>query len=227
MSSSTLIRWSGLAALVGFALLAVVAVVSFFAFPESVATSVAASSNTWFVLHVLKLIALLLGLLGLVGLYARQAEKAGILGLLAFLMTFIALVPRYAWQWMETFIWPIFAHAAPRLLDHPEQYLATYSASATPLSVSDMISLILLFAGVLLFGVASLRARVLPRWAAVLVLVGAALDLGLGFVVEFPFTGAIAGPGLAWMGYAVWSHKQVAAEAPAPMVESGPSLANR
>ena len=62
MSSSTLIRWSGLAALVGYALFAVVGFVFFFAFPEDVATSVAATSNAWFVLRLLYVIALLLGL---------------------------------------------------------------------------------------------------------------------------------------------------------------------
>src|SRR5260370_16971296 len=86
MSSSTLIRWSGLAALVGFALLAVVDLVSVFAFPENVATSVAATSNTWLVLHVLNIIALLLGLVGRFGLYAGQAAKSGIFVLIALLL---------------------------------------------------------------------------------------------------------------------------------------------
>ena len=223
MSSSTLIRWSGLAALVGFALLAVVAVVFVFAFPEDVAPSVAATSNTWFVLHVLILIAYLLCLVGLVGLYARQAEKAGILGLIAFLLTFLSIAPRYAWEWIETFVFPMIAQAAPRLLDHPEPVPA-----ANVFGAVDFSSVLLLLVGVLLFGVASLRARVLPRWAALLVLVGAVLDLVMTFVgVDFPFAAAVAGPGLAWMGYAVWSHKQATVESPASMMESGPSLVNR
>jgi len=222
MSSSTLIRWSGLAALVGFALLAVVDLVSVFAFPENVATSVAATSNTWLVLHVLNIIALLLGLVGLVGLYARQAEKAGILGLIAFLLTFLGIAPRYAWQWIETFVWPVLAQAAPRLLDHPVPVPALNVFSAV-----DIISIILLLVGVLLFGVASLLARVLPRWAALLVLVGGVLDLVMTFVgVDFPFVAVVAGPGLAWMGYAVWSGKRVASEPSASLTAGGPSLAS-
>jgi hypothetical protein len=46
MSSSSLVRWSGLAALVGCILIPVVAVVSIFAFPENAAPSVVATSNT-------------------------------------------------------------------------------------------------------------------------------------------------------------------------------------
>jgi hypothetical protein len=33
--------------------------------------------------------------------------------------------------------------------------------------------------------------------------------------------------GLAWMGYAVWSRPEAAADSIAPMVASGPSVANR
>lgn len=222
MSLSTLLRWSGLAALVGNALLAVVSVAFVFAFPEDVAQTV--TSNTWLVLNVLILIAYLLCLVGLVGLYARQAEKAGILGLIAFLLTFLCIVPRFAWYWIETFVFPILAQAAPRLLDNPEPV----PPALTVFGAVDQISVLLLLVGLLLFGVASLRARVLPRWAAVLVLVGAAVDLVMTVVgVDFPFGAAVAGPGLAWMGYAVWAHKRTTSESLAPLTAGGPSLASR
>jgi hypothetical protein len=173
------------------------------------------------VLHVLILIAYLLSLVGLVGLYARQAEKAGILGLIAFLLTFLCIAPRFAWNWIEAFIWPILAQAAPRLLDHPELAPPALNVFGTV----DFSSVLLLSVGVLLFGIASLRARVLPRWAAVLVIVGAVLDLVSIFVgVDFPFAAAVSGPGLAWMGYAVWSHKQTTSESIAPLTAGGPSL---
>jgi hypothetical protein len=221
MSSATLIRWSGLAALVGNALLAVVSVAFVFAFPEDVAQTV--TSNTWLVLNVLILIAYLLCLVGLVGLYARQAEKAGILGLVAFLLTFLCIAPRFAWYWIETFVFPILAQAAPRLLDNPEPVPPALNV----FGAVDQISVLLLLVGVLLFGVASLRARVLPRWAALLVLVGAVLDLVMTFAgVDFPFGAAVAGPGLAWMGYAVWAHKEAPSASLAPVTAGGPSLAS-
>ena len=221
MSSATLVRWSGLAALVGNALLAVVSVAFVFAFPE--AQSVTVTSNTWLVLNVLILIAYLLCLVGLVGLYARQAEKAGILGLVAFLLTFLCITPRFAWYWIETFVFPILAQAAPRLLDNPEPVPPALNV----FGAVDQISVLLLLVGVLLFGVASLRARVLPRWAAVLVLVGTAVPLVLSFVgVEIPFVGTVATLGFAWMGFAVWAHKQAPSAALAPVTAGGPSLAS-
>lgn len=223
MSLSTLLRWSGLAALVGYGLDAVGEPFAFFVpQDENGPLSVAAASNFWFAVHLLGVITLLLGLVGVVGLYARQAEKAGILGLIAFLMTFIGSALYCAWIWMETFVWPILAHAAPRLLDHPDMDL--YQT----LNASQTIHLLLYMGGVLLFGVASLRARVFPRWSAVLVLGGAVLGLVWAFVGVIPDIGQLfISLGLAWMGYAVWSHKQTTVESPASMMESGPSLVNR
>jgi hypothetical protein len=44
--------------------------------------------------------------------------------------------------------------------------------------------------------------------------------------VDFPFGAAVAGPGLAWMGYAVWAHKGEASASIAPLTAGGPSLAS-
>jgi hypothetical protein len=57
MSSSRLIRLGELAALVGFALLAILEVVYHFAFPNTVARSVRAVSDAWFVVNLLYCVA--------------------------------------------------------------------------------------------------------------------------------------------------------------------------
>ena len=220
MSLSTLLRWSGLAALVGYGLDAVSEPFAFFGLQdENGPLSIAAASNFWFAVHLLGVITLLLGLVGVVGLYARQAEKAGILGLIAFLMTFIGSALYCAWIWMETFVFPILAHAAPRLLDHPDMDL--YQT----LNASQTIHLLLYLGGLLLFCVASLRASILPRWSAMLVLLGAVLSLVWAFVGVIPNIGQLfISLGLAWMGYAVWSHKRTPSESLAPLTVGRPSL---
>jgi hypothetical protein len=229
MSSSRLMRLSGLAALVGFAVLTVIEIVSVFAFPDTMALSAAAVSNTWFVLHLLLIITMLLGLLGLLGLYARQAEQTGVPGLIGVLMSFFGLALFFAWEWSETFIWPVLAQATPHLVDHPDLNLLM------ALNASQSIHWLLFGAGLILFGVATLRAGVLPRGAAVLVLVGAVVTLvvnGVGVPVpEASILGFLLGllsllvaPGLAWMGYAVWSQPSAAAKPFASMAASGPVL---
>ena len=47
----------------------------------------------------------------------------------------------------------------------------------------------------------------------------------LGLLVSV--VGLLGAIGLAWMGYAVWSRPEAAADSLAPMVASGPSVANR
>jgi hypothetical protein len=232
MSSSRLIRLGGLAALVGFALYTIVAFVLFFSIPENEALSVASTSTFWFVMHVLWIIAMLLGLLGLIAVYARQAEKIGVLGLIAVLMAFFGWALYTALEWSETFIWPVFAHVAPQFMDHPDQKLLM------TLNVSQSIHWLLFGAGLTLFGVASLRAGALPRGAAVLLIVGGvATFVGNGVGLPIPedsilgivvtLLGMLVLPGLAWMGYAVWSRPEAVAESMAPMVAIGPSVANR
>jgi hypothetical protein len=194
MSSSNLIRWSGLAALVGSVLLVVLEVVEFVLFggqPQSVTAATSAS----IIVDVSFVVASMLIILGLVGLYARQAEQAGTLGLIAFLVTFIGTVMLSGSAWSEAFITPAVAEAAPELL----------GADPSGLLAAGVILTFGLFAlGWLLFGLASLRARVLPRGAAVLLMVGAVLFFVL-LLLEFPAWTVVLGAALAWMGYALWS----------------------
>jgi hypothetical protein len=232
MSSSRLIRLGGLAAVVGFAFYTIVAFVLFFSIPEDEALSVASTSTFWLVTHLLWVIAMLLSLLGLSAVYARQAEKIGVLGLIAFLMAFFGWALYSAWEWSETFLWPVVAHVAPQFMDHPDQQLLM------TLNASQTIHWLFFGAGLTLFGVASLRAGVLSRGAAVLLIVGGvATFVGNGVGLPIPeasilgilvtLLGMLVLPGLVWMGYAVWSRPEAVAESMVPMVASGASVANR
>jgi hypothetical protein len=231
MSSSTVIRLGGLAALVGNALFVVVSLVLVFGIPDNMALSVAASSTFWFVTHLLWVIAMLLGLLGLIGIYARQAERMGVLGLIAFLLTFFGWALYAALTWSETFIYPVFAHVAPQFMDHPDQKLLM------TLNTSQTTHWLLLGAGWTLFGVASLRAGALPRGAAALLIAGGVVTFVGNGVLGIPdegilgilvgVVGQLVLVGLAWMGYAVWSRPPAVAEFMAPLAVGRPSVANR
>lgn len=104
MSIANLIRWSGLAMLIGALFMMVATVVPDLLFPGDEATSVIALSSAWIYLWALFLIGLILIGLGLVGLYLRQSERAGTLGLVAFLVTFagVALALGFAWTFLFT-----------------------------------------------------------------------------------------------------------------------------
>lgn len=194
MSSSNLIHWSGLAALVGGVLLAVFDVAEFVVVggqPESVV----AGSGALVVVRVAFLVSGALVLLGLVGLYAHQAEQAGALGWIAFLVAFSGTLMVFGLQWSATFIGPWLAGISPELLD---------AEPSGMLAAGVMFSLLLLSLGWLLFGLASLRAGVLPRGAAMLMMVGAFLLIVI-LILELPGSGVLFGAALAWLGYELWS----------------------
>jgi len=78
--------------------------------------------------------------------------------------------------------------------------------------------------GLVLYGVATLQARVLPRWCGVGFIVGLPLWRGIGMVSEYggPLGGTIGWTlggilfGLLWvaLGYILWSESGAAAEFP-------------
>jgi hypothetical protein len=68
--------------------------------------------------------------------------------------------------------------------------------------------------GGLLFGIATFRAGILPRWAAGLLAVGAVLPIILSSLVPHPLDRIFAVPvglALVWLGYALWSERRAQA----------------
>jgi hypothetical protein len=194
MSSSNLMRWSGLAASLGGALFVILAIAEFLVVGNQ-PHSAAAATGGWIIVQGSYILAAVLTSLGLVGLYLCQAGQMGGLGLLAFLVAFSGGTMAAGAVWSEAFFGVWLAQTAPGLLD----------ADPAGIVIAGVLVSYLLFAlGWFLFGLVSLRARVLPRGAAILMMVGALLFLVIG-ILELPFAGMVYGAAVAWMGYALWS----------------------
>ena len=72
--------------------------------------------------------------------------------------------------------------------------------------------------GGLLFGIATLRAGILPRWAGGLLAI-AAVSVLAAALLPHPLDRILAVPmglALAWLGYALWSEGREHASAPVP-----------
>ena len=210
MLSSNLIRWSGLAALVGGVLFIIADVTEFFLFGDQ-PDSVAAATNSWVILDMFFLVTIVLIFLGLVGLYAHQAEQAGILGLVAFVVALSGTAMLFGFVWGAAFILPEMAAAAPEFVD--PAFLDADPSGA--LIVGVLLTFVLFALGWLLFGLTSLRARVLPRGAAVLLMIGA-VSFVVIFMLDFPGATVVFSAALAWMGYALWSGADEQATEPQP-----------
>lgn len=192
--SSSLIRWAGLAALLSSVLSVMGDLLRLFVDVESPQTATTVSYAGVFWLYLLGGALLLLGL---VGIYVVQSQASGVLGLVGFLAAFFGTVLLEGALWFELFITPSLAAQAPELVEAElglAGFLLVFGFGAV---------------GWVLFGVATLRARVYPRWAAVLLIVG-----GVAAFVPVPLSGVIFSVAVAWLGYILFAGSDVSAEPP-------------
>jgi hypothetical protein len=210
-TASNLIRWSGLATVVAGIIFAGIQPIH----PWEVVAAV--NTSAWAIITSLKTAMCLLFLLGITGLYARQVNKAGWLGLAGFLVLSLSWALQTAFVFAEAFILPLLATTAPQFVDSVLGTLARGEASAVNLGALPAIySLgvgVAYMLGGLLFGIATFRAGILPRWAAGLLAIAAALTPAAALLPhQIQRLAAIpVALALACLGYALWSerHEQV------------------
>lgn len=195
MHTSTLIRWGGLAALVA-SIISIAIEIALLAVLGNQTYSVAALTTEWSVLYSLRLIATILLMLGLVALFARQNQKMGTFGVVAFVIAAVGTMLVSGFAWALTFTFPAMAEAVPEFID---------AFTAAP-SAGVVLTLFLVTVGWLLFGIASLRAKVLPTAATWVVIVGSFLALVLNMMTA-PMSWLIFDVGVIWMGWWLWSER--------------------
>ena len=214
-TAANLIRWTGVSAMVAGIIFAGIQPIH----PLDVLASV--TTAHWAVIQSLKTAMCLFGLLGLTGLYARQVNEAGWLGLAGYLLFSLFFVHTLPVAYTEAFILPVLATEAPTFV---QGFLGIFNGHPVQ---TDLGALPLLYnlagsagymLGGLLFGIATLRAGVLPRRAAGLLAVGAVAAVVLS-MLPHPLDRTVAVPtglALAWLGYALWSERREHAAAPVP-----------
>jgi hypothetical protein len=111
------------------------------------------------------LLSIVLLLWALIGIYGRQSRAAGTLGLWAFAVVFLGATLTVGNAWAEVFVWPTLAQVAPDMMSGSVTDMSSY------LVVGLNVSFPLFGIGLILFGVATIRAGVYPRWAAVLLII--------------------------------------------------------
>ncbi len=207
MSSSNWLRWAGLASL-GAGVLFLVG--DFIIVVADVDLHSAGSQTTasYASVFLLWLLGGALLLLGLVGLHARQSEATGVLGLVGFLAAFLGTVMIVGFFWNSLFITPLVATEAPELHE------TIGGPAGDPLGV--ILAVLAYSAGWVLFGVATLRAGVYPRVAAITVIVGAVLAL-----VPVPgimAAGMVFDAAVAWLGFLLFAGRGAATGQPSTRV---------
>jgi hypothetical protein len=202
-SSAALLRWSGLALVVG-GLLVVVAT-ALHPSRETPATILDAEIRL-VAAHALFTVSYLLVLLGLPGLYGAHAVRMGRLGLVGFLAAFTGTM-LIAVSGNFGFLAPVLAAQSPHTIDAINRY--------PPEAAPNAVAFAGFVVGFVMFGVAMAKTASFPRPAGVLVAVGAPTQV-VGFVLAqlvSPALWAVAvlgsvalGAGMAWPGYRMWQH---------------------
>jgi hypothetical protein len=221
-TASNLIRLAGLSAVAAGVLFVVVQIIH----PIDQLASV--TTARWPIVHYASFSMCVFGLFGLTGIYARQAEKAGWLGMAGYLLFSVFYMFTAAFQFVEALISPVLATEAPRYV---EGFLGMVTGHASEISLGALPSVngingLLYMAGSLALGIATFRARVLPRWAALLLAVSGPLAAVITTLFGHPIDRLAAVPmgvALVGLGLAVWANRRELAAQPVAS-SAGPQL---
>lgn len=214
MTRSRFLRFSGLAAMLAGLLFVAIQPIH----PPDTVASVATAA--WVVVHSVTLAMTMLFIVGLAGIQARQSAATGWPALTGLVALVLGLLLTAAFVFMEAFISPVLAETNPAFVD---DMLALVAGTASDVHLGALPVLwtasgVLFLGGCLGFGVATIRAGILPRWASGVFAFGLPVVTILISLLPYDLhrIGAMPiGLGLAWMGYAIWSEPHDDAADPA------------
>ncbi len=212
---SNVIRWAGLAAMLAGLIFAGIQPI------HPLDTLASVNTTPWAIITPLKTVMCFFFLLGIGGIYARQVKETGWLGLTGFLMFSLAWALQSAYIFAEAFILPPLAATAPKFVE--AVFFGVITGRATEVNLGALPAIyavlgILYVLGGLLFGIATLRAGILSRWAAGLLAVASALTpLAALFPHETQrLAGIPVGLAIAWLGYSLLSERREKVSEPLP-----------
>ena len=206
ITASKLIRWSGLSAMAAGIIFAGIQPIH----PPDVIASV--TTNAFIIITSFKAIMSLFGIFGIAGLYARQVEETGWMGLAGYLLLTIFYAVQMCYSFAEPTILPLLVPVAPTFVTSVMQMA---SQSPTDMNLGAFATVfsflpILYLLGLLLFGIAMFRARILSRWAAGLLALSGPIAVVLS-LLGHPLDRLAAVPmgiALAWLGYALFFERR-------------------
>ena len=204
--AETLIRLSGLAAIGAGLIFAGIQPIH----PADVVASV--TTSLWAVILSLKFAMCLLMLIGIAGIYLSQLGRAGWLGFAGFALLIVSWFLQTGFVFTELFIFPRLAPIAPDVVDS----LLTLARGGTATvdiggaAPAYAVVAVCYLLGGLLFGIATYRAGVLPRWAGALWMATAFVTPAAALVPHAiqRYAAVPMGLTLIWLGVALWTRRR-------------------
>ena len=202
VTPNLLTRWAGLCAVAAGAVFIGVQINH----PYLDATSVTTTEVV--VRDSLKVLMAMLALVGITGMYLRQVRQTGLLGLVGYVLYAACYLVILCTSFVAAYVLPAIAGTET-------SYVDDVTAAATNRLPAGDIGLLQqaislegagYLLGGLLFGIALYRARVLPRWAAVLLALSGLASIALSFMPDafYRFLAFPNGIAMIALGYSLW-----------------------
>lgn len=170
------------------------------------------TTTEWTVRQTAKALMAVLSLVGITGMYLRQVRQTGVLGLLGYVVFGVGYLIMMSIEIIAAVVLPAIVRSDPG-------YVMDVLAVATggqaagdigPMQPLNMVAGFAYLGGGLLFGIALFRARVLARWAAVLLAVGTLASAAIPLLPQinqrlFAIPTAVA---LIGLGYSLWREQR-------------------
>jgi hypothetical protein len=171
------------------------------------------TTTEWKVRQTMKLLFAALSLVGITGMYLRQVTRTGVLGLIGYLVLATGFLLMFSTEAIGVVVVPSIAGTSPG-------YVTDVLAVAVPgghatgdiglIQQLSQLGGVSYLAGGLLFGIALFRARILARWAAALLAVGAVATLAIPLLpqINFRLFAIPTGVALVGLGYSLWREQR-------------------
>ncbi|MDP9381024.1 MAG: hypothetical protein M3Q29_12915 [Chloroflexota bacterium] len=208
MKTQTLYKLGGLALIIGTVVVSITTALELLVSPYN-RYGTALSYNA--PVHIAKYLGGIFLVLGITAAYLRQRERSGRLGFAGFvLFVFGFMMTGMPYNVTEFTMDPSLSQQAA------VEYLNTVQSNNYAIPLLAAPGFLMVLVGMILFAVATLRARVLPRWTGWLAVAGLVLGVATNFASE---TGVIPHPptwmilGMLGYGYAVFAGRTAAGAA--------------
>src|SRR5664280_574626 len=145
------------------------------------------STTEWKVRQTMKVLFASLSLAGITGMYLRQVTRAGVLGLIGYLVLATGFLLMLSTEVIGLVVVPTIAGTSPGYVTDVLAVSVPGGHATGDLGLMGPFAQLVGFsylAGGLIFGIALFRARILARWAAALLAVGAVTTLAIPLVPQ-------------------------------------------
>jgi hypothetical protein len=211
ITTTTLTRAAGLAAVAGGLLFIAVQI------KHPLLDAAFTTTTEYTVRETMKIFMAVLSLVGITGIYLRQVRQTGVLGLIGYVVLAVGYLSIYSVQVIGVFVLPDLAVHQPAYVND----VLAVATSSTPVGDVGRFQTLshggfAYIIGGIIFGIALFRANILPRWAALLLSLGAVATIVTAQLPELTqrLFAIPVGVALIGLGYSLWrEHRTTTAPA--------------